>query len=130
MIFAQLQVILYYSHDELKKTRSAGGDRPHGITLRRRPSHASLENPRTPAPPIYSGPLPVRKAGSQLCFGHGTSEGVFFPVRAGDRTPDLVVSASALPPAELALVRFGYKKFAMFTQAGEMMMHGLELSDY
>jgi len=25
---------------------------------------------------------------------------------------------------------FGYKKFAMFTQAEEMMMHGLELSDY
>ena len=26
-------------------------------------------------------------------------------MRAGDRTPDLVVFASALPPAELALVR-------------------------
>jgi len=61
-----------------KKTKPAGGDRPHGITLRRRPSHASLENPRTPVPPIHSGPLPMRKAGPQLCFGHGTSEEIFF----------------------------------------------------
>jgi hypothetical protein len=61
-----------------KKTRPAGGDRPHGITLRRRPYHASLENLRTPALPIHSGPLPVRKAGPQLCFRHRTSEGVFF----------------------------------------------------
>ena len=87
------------------ETRLAGGDRPHGITLRRKSSHAGLENPRTPAPPVHSGPLPMRRAGPQLCFGHGTSEGVFFSVRAGDRTPDLVVFAAALPPAELALVR-------------------------
>ena len=30
-----------------EKTRPVGGDRPHGITLRRRPSHTNLENPRT-----------------------------------------------------------------------------------
>ena len=65
------------------ETRLAGGDRPHGITLRRKSSHAGLENPRTPAPPVHS-PLPVRRARPQLCFGHVTSEGVFFPcVRQG-----------------------------------------------
>ena len=55
--------------------------------LRRRPSHAGLENPRTPASPIHSGPLPVRRAGPQLCFGHGTSEGIFFPCASRGSNP-------------------------------------------
>ena len=44
-------ISIYASVFQKKKTRFVGGDRPHDITLRRRPSHASLENLRTPALP-------------------------------------------------------------------------------
>ena len=60
-----------------KKTRPTGGDHHHGITLRRRPSHASLENSCPTCRPVHTGLLPVRKVGPQLCFGHGTSERFF-----------------------------------------------------
>ena len=34
----------------LKKKLDRGGRPPHGIVLRRRPSHTGQENPRNPAP--------------------------------------------------------------------------------
>jgi hypothetical protein len=39
----------------LLKLDLRGVRQPPGIVLRRRPSHAGRENPRTPAPPIHSG---------------------------------------------------------------------------
>jgi hypothetical protein len=38
-----------------KKLDLRGVRQPPGILIRRRPSHAGQENPRTPAPPIHSG---------------------------------------------------------------------------
>ena len=45
-----------------KKNSTCGGlDRPHGIVLRRKFSHTYRENLWTPTPPVYSGPLLVRR---------------------------------------------------------------------
>jgi len=41
----------------LKKLNLRGLDRPHGIVLRRRPSHTGQENPQTPAPTLTQGPV-------------------------------------------------------------------------
>ena len=62
----------------LLKTRSAGDDVPPGISLRRRSSHADRENPRTPAPPIYSGTAsPWDGTSTDLYFGVGQMRGFF-----------------------------------------------------
>ena len=61
-----------------------GGDRLHARHYtRRRHSHTGLKNSRTSTPPVHSGSLPVRKAGLQLCFGHGTSREIF--LQRGDK---------------------------------------------
>ena len=62
----------------IKKDLTRGEECPHGIVLRRRHSHTGREIPRTPAPPVHSGPSPVRKAEPLLCFGYETDERIFF----------------------------------------------------
>ena len=48
-------------------------------------------------------------------------------MRAGDRTPDLVVFATALPPAELALVRYICKIVMITVEVTEVYTNELKL---
>jgi hypothetical protein len=53
---------------------------PHGIIIKRRPSHVGRENPRTSAPPIHNGTVAHendRDRALDLCFGVGQTRGFF-----------------------------------------------------
>jgi hypothetical protein len=54
---------------------------PPGIILRRRHTHAGLETPQIPAPPIHSGIVAHvrndRDLALDLCFGVGQMRGLF-----------------------------------------------------
>jgi len=62
-----------------KKNLTCGEkDHPHGIVLRKRPSHTGQENPRTPAP-IHSGPSPYELGRTQtMLWTWGQTRGFFY----------------------------------------------------
>ena len=64
-----------------KNLTCGGKDHPHGIVLRRRPSHTGQENPRTPAPTHTQWPVALWvRPDSDYALDMGTDEGIFLPL--------------------------------------------------
>ena len=61
-----------------KKLDLQGKTTPHGIVLKRRPSHTCQENPRIPASPVHSDPIPVRKYKPNYALDMRQAKGFFF----------------------------------------------------
>ena len=100
---------IYSLHLEIleKKLKPWERDVPHGVSLRRWTSHIARENPRTMAPPIYSGNcIPVRWDGYRPVFWCGIDERIFLPsslkfIPVENRTQDLTGATEAIKPVSL-----------------------------
>jgi hypothetical protein len=82
-LFLSLQTLdrLLAANKTPNKTSICGGQTTPGyFGLRRRSFHADWENPRTSVLPLHSDTAaPWDKLATDLCFGCGTDERVFFP---------------------------------------------------
>ena len=93
--------IYQWAWEFIKNSTCGGKDLPHGIVLRRKPSHTGRENPRIPAPTRTRGPSPCELGRTLHVLWTWGRRGDFFNLnlkftRTGSRTQDLR-SATGFP---------------------------------